>query len=276
MAGGHLLALCAVEGIAEFCAADVADEGFGGGGFDDGVALVFVVAHDAFYSAEVEAGCWEGDDAGGHYLGDGDAEGALLFVVEEGVAVEPDGAVGYAAMAEAFTDGFGDANDDLDSILASFGGVRSNTYHCWEDVCQSSCELEHDDHNGHSDVHDAGESCSSTQESVSTWGDAWPIGITCGKESGLREGLLQILNKDTNHPAKRGTDGHRRYKDARGHFTTVRDDDKECPHHCSNGKRQHHLKPILRSNGISAKVLNGTRVRLTRRSHHSHDRPRIP
>lgn len=123
MAGGHLLALRAVEGIKELRAANVADEDLGGSGFYDWVALVLVVAHDALYGAEFEACGWEGHNAGGHYLGDGDAEGAFLLVVEKRVAVEPDGSVRYAAMTEAFTDGFGDADNDLACVSVALSGA---------------------------------------------------------------------------------------------------------------------------------------------------------
>jgi hypothetical protein len=75
--------------------------------------LVLVFAHDAFYGSEFEAGCWEGDDAGGHYLGDGDAEGAFLLVVEERVAVKPNGTVSNSTVAETFADRFCYADDDL-------------------------------------------------------------------------------------------------------------------------------------------------------------------
>ena len=48
--------LGAINGVAEFCAADVADEDFGSAIFDDGEALVFGISEEGFERAKGKAG----------------------------------------------------------------------------------------------------------------------------------------------------------------------------------------------------------------------------
>ena len=98
---GMLVFLRAGERVREFGAADVAEQGFGARGVDDGVALEAGLVEEAVDVAEAHAGGGEADDVRGHDFADGDAEGVVLFGVEEGVAVEVDHAVCDAAVAEA-------------------------------------------------------------------------------------------------------------------------------------------------------------------------------
>ena len=54
-----------LDGVAQFGAADVAEEDFGGAVFDDGEALVGVCAEDGFELAQAEACRGEEDERGG-------------------------------------------------------------------------------------------------------------------------------------------------------------------------------------------------------------------
>jgi hypothetical protein len=106
MRRGHLVSLRSIQGVFQLRATYIAEQSLGRSILDDRVALVLVLAHDALESADVETRGWERDDLGGHDLRYGDVECVFFFIVEEWVAIEPNGSVGDTAMAEAFADGF--------------------------------------------------------------------------------------------------------------------------------------------------------------------------
>ncbi len=63
----------------------------------------------------------------------------------------------------------------------------------------------------------------------------------------MRESIVERLDQDPHHAAKRGTDGHGGHKDTRGHLASVRDDDERRTQHRGEQQRVDHtpLCPAL-------------------------------
>lgn len=82
----------------------------------------------------------------------------LFFIIQEWEAIEPYHTVRNAALPKAFPDCFSDTYDDLMESVSCLGGQQMlntlATYHCRQDIGQSTCQFEHYNHNGHRDVHD--------------------------------------------------------------------------------------------------------------------------
>lgn len=154
-----------------------------------------------------------------HDLRHGYAKAMLVFVVEERKAIEPNHAVCDAAVAEAVTDGFCDANND----------------HGGEDVGECAGELEHDDHDGNGDVHDSGKGGAGAEEGVGAGCDAGDVWCAGGEEAGVREGFVEGLDQDADGAAEGGADGHRGDEDAGWDFAAVGNYDEE---HANDGSEQ--------------------------------------
>lgn len=200
--------------------------------------MVGVVRHDGFERGERRAPRGEDRGVGGHDGADGDAEGVVLFVVEEGVAVEVDHAIRNTPMAEALADGFGHAHHD----------------HRGEDVGERAGDFEHDHHDGDGDVHDAGQRGGGAQKSVRAGGDAGLVGEAGAEEGGGGEGFVQRLDEDADCAAEGGADGHAGDEDARGHFAAEGDDDEEGAQRGGQEEGEDHVPALVAAGRVSIAV----------------------
>ena len=104
------------------------------------------------------------------------------------------------------------------------------SYHGWEDICQSASEFKHDDHHRDGNVHDTAQGCARTKESIRSRRDTWYVWLTGCKESGVGKGIMQSLDKYTDHSSKRCPYCHGGNKDAGGYLAAVGYNNEESPH----------------------------------------------
>jgi hypothetical protein len=79
----------------------------------------------------------------------------MILLFQERKPVESNHFVCNAVGTEEVSNSFRDKKDDLNENIKGFALHTSKgiNYHCWQNVRQSSCKFEHDDHNRNCDSH---------------------------------------------------------------------------------------------------------------------------
>ena len=102
-----------LDRVSQLGAANISHQYLVAAVFDDRETLKFVIAQQGLCLSDRQIRSWQGQWIVRHNPRDRHVEYMVLLVIQEGESVKPDRPIGNATFSKAVTDGFSDANNNL-------------------------------------------------------------------------------------------------------------------------------------------------------------------